>query len=134
MKFFVNLMKGLLSIIVCTVVSYLFWLLFRWLSPIVVNLSWWWLLAYTVVITSIITSLFIQAASLVSVIFNKLIAYKVFTFINLPIIAFFAVCSVLLPWRAIDGMTFRAFLWGLILSINIVELYGTLIAGLFYKD
>lgn len=133
MRILINSFKGLLSIVSCLVASYLFWLLFLWLSPKVVDLSWWWLAGYVFIITAVVSFLVVAMSGMVTAFLKLLIKYKVFTVINLIIIAFWGISSICIPWRFIGDMTFRAFLWGLILNINALELFGLLIAGLFIK-
>lgn len=94
-----KIIKSLLFIIASIVISYLVWLMFYFLTPEIMKLSWWWYLIIFIVAGSLLTPLigFIPGLLSVPVSFLRS-SYLLETIVVLLVLGFFIFDSCKTAW------------------------------------
>lgn len=118
MKILSNILRNLGAIVYCTLYSYLLWLFFYWITPHIVGLSLWWLLAFPLFLYIIVGTYHI-VSMIISLPFIWLIQNK-FTKVASVIIFFLTFApATCLPWILNIDYGISEIIWGIILSAEI---------------
>lgn len=101
--------------------SYLMWLLFYWLTPIVMSLSWGWFVVYLFVAGGFVSLLIANVTYLLSVPWGYLVQKsKLARYAPIPFLLFFGYSAIKLPWSF--GSNWGALQWMLGLSLTVIIL------------
>lgn len=123
------------SVLYGVVMSYLMWLLFYWLTPIIMSLSWGWAIIYFLIAGGAVTAFVCSITSFVALPWVLLGAKcKPARYAPIPFLLFFGFSSVRLPWLFGDNYGILQWILWASLTITILLTFGALLGMAFNHE
>lgn len=126
--------KFIASVLYGMLMSYLMWLLFYWLTPIVMSLSWGWFIAYLFIAGGSV-SLFVGGITYFLAMPWMMLGAecKSAMYAPIPFLLFFGYFAIKLPWDFGDNWGILQWMLGLSLTITILITFISLLSIAFKK-
>lgn len=124
MKFF----KSVLFIALCVVACYLTWLIFYWLTPFIMGLSWFWMIFIFLVLGGFAIPLVGLLPGLLSVVGNRLhTGHLIEVIVNILIIGYFAFSACRLAWTINISSGLKEIIFALMQNSLVIGVYWGLL-------
>ncbi len=132
-KFMISSLKYLGLIVVGTIIPYLFWLMFMFITPWLMDMSWGKFIMFSLFglgIISAFVSVFAMLASFILIHLDTHWSAKVIPFLWA---LFYGYISFILPWRLTLDYNFLEVVIAISIDIEVLAIFITYIYGLFIK-
>jgi len=120
--------KSVLFIALCVVACYLTWLIFYWLTPFIMGLSWFWMIIIFLVLGGFAIPLVGLLPGLLSVVGNRLhTGHLIEIIINILIIGFFTFSACRLAWTINISSGLKEIIFALMQNSLVIGVYWGLL-------
>lgn len=116
--------KSILFVALTLVLSYLVWLMFLYITPFLMGLSWFWLIVGFFVLGGVITPLIGMIPGMMAVLITQLRSYNILeTIIAFIIVIFFAYSSGSLAWTGWSNIGLKEAIYSLIQNSTVLGVF-----------
>ena len=116
--------KSILFVGFTLVLSYFTWLIFLYLTPFLMGLSWFWLIVGFLILGGVITPLIGMIPGILAVLITQLRSYNILeTIIGILIIIFFAYSSASLVWTGWSSIGLKQIIYLLIQNSTVLGVF-----------
>lgn len=112
------------------IAGYLMWLLWYWLTPLLMSASWWVVILYVLIAGGLLSALLGGICNIIAIPLFFLIRGRnvVAKLLYIIPVGFYAFCSVKLPWLLDADYTVLQYIIAVALTINILWMYWAMLA------